>query len=296
MHSHVRGALGAAVLGLVILTGCSGNATSASGEGGARPTNGSVPAANPDTGTLAVPATGKDASAATLSAALPDRSIISRASLTVRVKDVRAAARDAATRAEGAGGLVAGEQTKAEPEHPELGSAVLTLRVPADRLETMLSQLAGLGELVTQDQSAEDVTTQVIDVAARLRSQQASVDRIRLLLSRAKTIGEIVAIESELSQREAAVESLAAQAKALGDETALATITATFIGTAADVAPPVEATGFVAGLRRGWHSFAESASWLLTGLGTLVPFVVLALLVGIPLRVLLRRRQRTVVA
>ncbi len=278
-----RMALAGALVGLVALGGCSASTTASSGPAGASAAlNGAAPTDK----------SGAPRSAdGSLPAALADRSIISKASLTVRVKDVRAAARDAASRAAAAGGLVAAEQTQAQPDQPENASAVLTLRIPADRLEQLLGQLAGLGQLVTQDQSADDVTTQVVDVNARLKSQQASVARIRALLAQARTIGEIVAIESELSQREAAVESLAAQSKALADQTSLATVTASFIGTEKDPAPPVDARGFTAGLRRGWNAFAESAGWVLTAFGAVLPFLGLALLLAVPLRLVLRRRQ-----
>jgi len=294
---RVRVALVLGVVGLVALTGCSaGNSGSSDSAATAPSPNGLADTVAGTPGGRAATTPEKGATGFTLPASYADRSIISKASLTVRVKDVRAAARDAATRAVGAGGFVAGEQTQAQPDRPESASAVLTLRIPAAHLEQELAQLAGFGQLITQDQSAEDVTTQVVDVAARLKSQQASVARIRALLSKANTIGEIVAIEAELSQREAEVESLAAQSKALADQTSLATVTATFVGTANDAVPVTDATGFTAGLSRGWHAFTTSASWVLTALGALLPFAVLAVLVAIPVRVLLRRRHRAVAA
>src|SRR5262249_60272583 len=84
--------------------------------------------------------------------------------------------------------------------------------------------------------STQDVTSQVIDVAARLRSEQASVDRVRALLAQATSIGEIVSIESELTQREADLESLESQQANLNDLTALSTITATLLGPQAEAA------------------------------------------------------------
>ena len=284
------------VVGLIALTGCSAGTGASSENTATAPTANGL--ADTSGGAPATRATASDKGTTgfALPASYADRSIISKASLTVRVKDVRAAARDAATRAAGAGGFVAGEQTQAQPDHPESASAVLTLRIPANHLEQELTQLAGFGQLITQDQSAEDVTTQVVDVAARLKSEQASVARIRALLSKANTIGEIVAIEAELSQREAEVESLAAPSKALADQTSLATVTATFVGTANDTVPVTDANGFTGGLSRGWHAFTTSAAWVLTALGAVLPFAVLALLVGIPVRVLLRRRQRAVAA
>ena len=148
-----------------------------------------------------------------------------------------------------------------------------------------------MGVLVSQDQSSTDVTGQVIDVAARLASQQASVDRIRALLSQASTIGQVVAIEGELASREGALESLQAQAKQLADQTSLATVTATFVGPqAAAVVPPAPRTGFGRGLAQGWAAFTAATTWVLTALGAALPFALVAAAAA-SLVLLLRRRR-----
>jgi membrane protein insertase Oxa1/YidC/SpoIIIJ len=141
--------------------------------------------------------------------------------------------------------------------------------------------------------STQDVTSQVIDVAARLTTQRASVARIQALLAKATTIGEIVSIESELTQREADLESLEAQQAKLGDLTTLSTIAVTLLGPQAQlvVAKPTHRNGFVAGLDRGWHAFLASMAWLLTVLGAILPFAVGIAVVAWLVRLLARRLQ-----
>ena len=106
--------------------------------------------------------------------ALSDRSIVRTASLTLRVPRRPGDLGKASTLAEGLGGFVAGEKTEASPDEPSKSEAVVVLRVPADRLPALLTQLHGLGTLVSEDQSADDVTGQVIDVAARISAQRAA--------------------------------------------------------------------------------------------------------------------------
>ena len=171
------------------------------------------------------------------------------------------------------------------------------LRVPADRLPALLTQLHGLGTLVSEDQSADDVTGQVIDVAARISAQRASVARIRALLAKATTLGQVVQVEGELTTRQAALESLEGQAAALADQTTLATATVTIVGPKAVVTvtkPAPAPTGFAAGLSKGWHAFSVAGTWLLTTLGVLLPFLVLLVPLAIGGWVLARRRSRSV--
>lgn len=274
--------LSAAAAGGVLLAACSGQSTSMSSAAAGGSAQGARAAASVPVGAPTPDLSKSLNRAGAAPAVLPgllDRSIIRTATMTVRVKDVVASAARAETLAAGAGGFVAGEQTQAQPDRPSSASAIITMRVPGARLSKLLADLSRLGVLLSEDQAASDVTGQVIDVAARIQSQQASVNRIRTLLGQAKTIGQVVEIESELANREGALESLKGQAKALADQTSLATLTATLVGPGA--APPVvkpAPAGFGHGLSQGWKAFTDATTWLLTALGTLLPF----LIIGVP--------------
>ena len=58
---------------------------------------------------------------------------------------------------------------------------------------------------------------QRFDLDARITSAQASVDRVRALMTKAQNLGEVVSLESELSRREGDLESLKAQKRKLDD-------------------------------------------------------------------------------
>ena len=223
--------------------------------------------------------------------AVVQRSIIHTGDITVRVADVNQAATQAEALADAADGYLGGDDRQIDAGQ---STATLTLRVSADRFDATMAAIARLGKEQSRTVSTQDVTSQVIDIAARLRTQQASVDRIRALLAKATTIGEIVSIESELTQREADLESLEAQQAKLGDLTTLSTITVTLLGPQAHlvVAKKTEhKSGFVAGLSRGWHAFLASMAWLLTVLGAVLPFAIGIALVAWLARLLVRRLQ-----
>jgi hypothetical protein len=141
------------------------------------------------------------------------------------------------------------------------------------------------------------VTTELADVDSRVRTQERSVARVRTLLARADTIGEVVQIESELARREADLESLQAQLARLKDVTDLSTIEVLLVARDEARPAPVEDDdlGFVAGLRGGWDAFGEIVLVVLTVLGALLPFLLVAALVGLPTYALLRRNRRPAV-
>ncbi len=224
-----------------------------------------------------------------------DRDIVYRGSISVRVADVGRAA----DRVEGlvldADGVVFTEQTTTDPRHPEYGEATMTVRVPPTLFGATLDAIGRLGKEQDRARSAEDVTGQVTDTDSRVRTQRRSVDRVRVLLARAETIGEVVQIESELSRREADLESLEAQLERLQDMTSLATIEVRLYSPDRTPAPAPDDSdlGFLAGLGGGWDAFVGIVLVGLTVLGALVPFAVTAALVGLPGWLVWRARRRT---
>jgi hypothetical protein len=169
------------------------------------------------------------------------------------------------------------------------------LRVPADKFSTTLSDLSRLGTEESRSVQTEDVTETVIDLDARLATQRTSVNRVRALLERANSVGEIVSIEAELTRREAELASLEQRKAKLSDQVSLSTITVDLRGPEAPSEQPTEQTGFVAGLKAGWNGFLASVQVVLTIVGWLLPWL---LAIGAPLWLvlwLLRRRRPSVI-
>jgi hypothetical protein len=231
-----------------------------------------------------------------------DRDVVYTGSISVRVTDIRRATDRVESLALGVDGVVFSEQSSTDPRHPRYGDATMTIRVPPTAFGPTLDAVSRLGRELDRQRSAEDVTTQVTDTTSRLRTQQRSVDRVRVLLGRATTIGQVVQVESELSRREADLESLEAQLKKLDDLTSLATIEVHL--TSPQPAPKVTHTtkkddselGFLSGLSGGWNAFVAIVVVALTVVGALVPFVLAAGLVGVPLLLVWRSRRRTAAA
>lgn len=228
-------------------------------------------------------------------AALAGREVIRTAQLTVETGDVDMAVNDVERMTLVAGGFLGSldRQGGATP------SATLVLRVPGSEFTGTMAGLRGLGTVLGERQNADDVTDQVVDVAARIAVAEASIDRVRALLEQAAVIGDIVALEAELSSRTAELESLKGRQRVLADQVSLATITLDLVGspdvTAASEIEPEERIGFLGGLDRGWTAFVELARIGGVVAGALTPFVVALTILVAPL-VWWRRRRRGDVA
>jgi uncharacterized spore protein YtfJ len=222
------------------------------------------------------------------------RAVVYHGDITVRVKDVGAAVTRAEGFATGVDGLVFAEETSSEPGRKGASNATMTLKVPPNEFRPVLGQLGRLGKQLSRAQTAEDVTSQAVDIESRLRSQRASVAQLRALVKEANTVGEVVQVEGELSQREADLEALEAQQKRLSELVDLATINVSFVAPDVKVATPVKKDdlGFLSGLARGWNALVAALVVALTVAGAVLPFLVTLALVGVPAFLVLRSRRR----
>lgn len=277
----------------LVLAGCAGGTSSDSGSrsGSADKSvaGSSAGGTTADAKSLAEPAA--PAAKVAVARAPLERSVIATAELRLTAKDLPDARQDAINVATGLGGLVGDEQSQSDRKGA-LDRVDLTLRVPSASFEKALDGLAALGTVRHRQQSVEDVSTQVIDNAARVRAQRASVVSIQQLLARARTIGEIMSIEAQLATRQADLDSLEQQQRYLHDQTSLSTIqvTLTHPPTATAPRPDRHEAGFLAGLAGGWHALGATVAVVGTVLGAVLPFAVVLALLGVPLWLLLRRR------
>lgn len=177
-----------------------------------------------------------------------------------------------------AGGRVENESTERLDEGHV--SSHIVLRVPQERYDAVLTELAGTGKLLARKADAKDVTEQVVDVESRIATQRASVARVRALMDRAEKLTDVVTLEGELSRRQADLESLLAQQSSLRDRTSLATITLALTEKEKPRAEEKEEgrPGFGDALSGGWDSLVGAASWAVVVLAALAPWLAVALI------------------
>lgn len=209
-----------------------------------------------------------------------DRDVIQRADLTVRTSDLGRALVRARAVVRDAGGFVADENTETDGRGKPRRST-LSLRVPADTFAGVLDDLGELGRVRAQHISTEDVSTQVVDVDARVASAERTLRRIRELLQEADDFSDVLSLEAELARREADLASLKAQQAYLEDQTSLSTVTLTLLPRPTGPADEGEPDGFVAGLATGWGALSTVVAAILTGLGVLTPLLVLLVPLGL---------------
>ena len=212
-----------------------------------------------------------------------ERAIISKGNVQLNSDDVEKAAFEVQALVDKVGGEITDRETSTDDEG-EVRLARLVLRIPAKNYSDAfdaLEQIEG-ANLTSSSSTSEDVTTQIIDIDSRIRAQRASLSRVEVLLGQATSIRDIVAIESQLTQRQADLDSMVQRLAFLRDQTSMSTVTVN-IQRSEDV-PTKEKEeddgGFLSGLEDGWNALTSFGNGLATVAGALLPWSVALLIIG----------------
>lgn len=216
--------------------------------------------------------------------------------------DIRRTVSSVTARAAALGGGLASSDVNfgagQNPAQENTGSAVLVVKVPPDQVATMLDGLADTGTVQSIQQSAQDVTEQLVDLQVRIDNARASVASVRDFMTKTTNLTELVTLEAELTRRQTDLEQLEAQQRNLGDRVALATITIEVVPTASVPEPPApdEDPGIGDAFAKGWNAFVAVLFAFAFVLAVLAPFIVVGAIVGAVVWLLVRTQKRRATA
>jgi hypothetical protein len=227
---------------------------------------------------------GSGAGSAADAAAAPDgRDIVATGSATITTADVAEAIRRIAEDATARGGYVETQSVDgSEPAvrddmvvapYPPAGGWI-TVRVPADELSAAMDALGAFGEVTASSVSRQDVTDQSIDLQARIAASEASVARLTELMAQAADVGDLIAAESALSERQATLEADRQQLAALQSQVSLSALNVQVVPSST----PVEAdpAGFGDGVAAGWNGLVATLNGIVVAIGFLLPWLAVA--------------------
>jgi hypothetical protein len=103
--------------------------------------------------------------------------------------------------------------------------ATITVRVPERQFDTALRRYSALGDVQGVSTSSEDVTTQYVDLAARLEHHRAVERRLIRFLAATDTVSQMLAVQDRLDKVQLTIEQLSAELKSLREITSYGTIT-----------------------------------------------------------------------
>jgi hypothetical protein len=100
-----------------------------------------------------------------------------------------------------------------------------TLRVPANQLEAVMTELRALGHVDSESQTGEDVTQQSVDLDARLSNARNSERRlVEILREKTGKLGDVLDVEKEVERVRGEIEAMEAERKSLTNRVEFATL------------------------------------------------------------------------
>jgi hypothetical protein len=211
--------------------------------------------------------------------------IIRNGSLTLRVDDAAKRVEEVRTIVSNAKGFVDNANIS---DNAGVKTATLTVRVPNEQFDAVRQAIKALASTVfNENENAQDVTAQYVDLDARLTAAKAEEQAYLEILKKSGTIEDTLAVTQQLSQVRAQIEQLQGQMRYMNDQTSYATLSITLTEEAkVEVPTRVWKPGetFNLALQGLVQSLQDLADALITAgvfiLGLLVPVLIILWIIG----------------
>ncbi len=98
------------------------------------------------------------------------------------------------------------------------------IKVPSERFDSFMSSSGDIGDLIEKSEEKEDVTTQYMDIEARLKTLKVQEDRLIAILEKSDNLENILELEKELADVRYEIESFEANKRNLDNHVSYSTI------------------------------------------------------------------------
>ncbi len=204
-----------------------------------------------------------------------DRKIIKNADVTLDVEDYKYTVAEIKNKVMLMNGYIVNENTSVVgPEDVLRGN--LQVRVPQTYFEKMLEEMDVLGKVKNRNIYSQDVTEEYVDIDSRLKALQTKEERLLAILSKSGQLSDILAVENELANTRAQLESLTGRLRYLDNRTEFSTIGIS-IQQVQSSTTKITATGLSGVMVRTKEAFIRAINNILLLVGKLVVFIGAAL-------------------
>ena len=243
-----------------------------------------------------------DSAFSTDNAADAERIVIKNADLSIVVTDPADAMEAIGEMAEEMGGFIVYSNLfkTTTSQGLEVPNANITVRVPAEQLESALEEIKGLVEdpevdIINENVTGEDVTSQVTDLKSRLRNLEAAETQLLAIMDNATETEDVISVFRELTSVREEIEVLEGQIKYYRESAALSAISVTLQAKAA--VEPISIGGWQPGVevQRAIQALVNGGQMIVNALIWIVLFAIPILaLIFLPIFLIVRavRKRR----
>lgn len=193
-----------------------------------------------------------------------ERKIMRSASVTLESGDVERTCDSISAAAVQLDGFVRRVSVESTEGEPHMGT--VDISVPASRFDEAIRRLEAMGSLLRKDVTGQDVTEEYVDLEARLRNWRSQESQLNIIMSKARNVSEILAVQGELGRVREEIERLTGRIQFIDRKTEFSDISVTVMepGGTKTVSPV-------------WEALSRLGSRLLGSFLTLVTVILAAL-------------------
>ncbi|HAY34020.1 MAG TPA: DUF4349 domain-containing protein [Ignavibacteria bacterium] len=189
-------------------------------------------------------------------------------------------------------GYITASSSKLNAAGKKQGS--ITARVPASNFDPFLKGLAAAGNIMSQDISGDDVTSEFIDLTARLKTQRELEKRLLdLLNTRTDGLSDVVNVEEKLSAVRERIESTEGRMNFLKNQSAYSTVSISLYEPS--MLQTASGSGFLYemenSVKEGLQGFIGMFGFMITFIISSLPLIVMILLAIYFFRKFYRQRK-----
>jgi hypothetical protein len=215
-----------------------------------------------------------------LSSARVKTMLIRTGSMRLRVDKVSTAYEEVRQIVRAADGYISSSSFSSE-QGP--ATATITVRLPAEGLDSVVDQVAELGTVLQRELGAQEVTEEYVDLASRKRNLEREEVRLLELLQRAGKISDLLEVEQTLARVRGEVETISGRMRYLENRVELSTLTIFLEGPQ----PKPTSGGPVWTAKDIWRQAARSLLNTGRGLATIIIWLGVYAIVWVPILLVL---------
>lgn len=179
-----------------------------------------------------------------------------------------------------------------------LRNASLTIRIPQDKLDDFLSNVAEISNVTSRSENVTDVTLQYVDMESHKKALEVEQERLLALLEQAESVEDIISIESRLSDVRYQIESMESQLRTIDNQVNYSTVNL-YIDEVKKLTPVEEqdtwekiSSGFMNSLEDVGEGLSEFGVNVLIDLPYIVVFLIVLLILILVIKGIVRGHKR----
>lgn len=214
------------------------------------------------------------------------RLLIRTVMITAETTNYNQVAADLESRVRECGGYIEYSSMHGTGNNKDLRSGSYTVRVPADKLDSLIEAVGSNCTVTASNENTTDVTLEYVDTKARIESLRVEYDQLLTLLSQAEDLDTIIVLQNRLTDVRYQIESAESRVRVLENQVEYATLTLTLNEVLEEKEveePHVVTYGEKVSnqFKQTWENTVEFFQNALLGLIACIPGIVVMIVIGV---------------